>query len=91
MPINTYYKSWRRKLKKGVEPRDILDSFGFERFCCRRMFMGHGGEAVEKCMMAYAGGTPEDRIIEVGVKSTTFKDTRDDVKKIIGEVSDEEE
>lgn len=63
-----------------------------ERMCCRRMFMGHGGEDVEKCMMAYAAAqaTPEDRIVEVGVRSTTFKDTRDDVRKIIGEVSDEE-
>jgi DNA-directed RNA polymerase subunit N len=41
------------KYKVGLENKsagEILDSMGIERYCCRRMFLGHveGMEAIKK-------------------------------------------
>ena len=33
------YDEYQNKMKSGEEPTKILDSLGFERYCCRRMLL----------------------------------------------------
>lgn len=30
-----------RTKNKGENPKDVLDSLGLERYCCRALFLGH--------------------------------------------------
>lgn len=41
LPIGQYYDSWLNRKKAGDDPKEILDSFGLERYCCRRMLFTH--------------------------------------------------
>jgi DNA-directed RNA polymerase subunit N len=33
------YDEYQNKMKSGEEPAKILDSLGFDRYCCRRMLL----------------------------------------------------
>ena len=35
------YKQFREAVDEGKDPGATLDERGFERYCCRRMFVGH--------------------------------------------------
>ena len=40
--IGQLFKEWDERIKKGEEsPKEILDSLGLTRFCCRRMLITH--------------------------------------------------
>ena len=40
--IGQLFKDWDERLQKGEEsPKEILDSLGLTRFCCRRMLITH--------------------------------------------------
>ena len=33
------FEDYQNKVKSGEEPEKVLDSLGFERYCCRRMLL----------------------------------------------------
>ncbi len=33
------FEEYQNKVKSGEEPEKVLDSLGFERYCCRRMLL----------------------------------------------------
>ncbi|HQT44531.1 MAG TPA: DNA-directed RNA polymerase subunit N [Candidatus Micrarchaeota archaeon] len=39
--IGDKYEEYERKVKEGQNPARALDDLKVERYCCRRMFMGH--------------------------------------------------
>ncbi len=39
--IGDKYEEYERKAKEGQNPARALDDLKVERYCCRRMFMGH--------------------------------------------------
>ncbi len=39
--IAQYYEDYIEGLKTGKESKEMLDSFGLTRFCCRRMLITH--------------------------------------------------
>ena len=39
--IGQLYDEYSRKVEGGEDPGKVLDSLGVERYCCRRMFLGH--------------------------------------------------
>ena len=39
--IAQYYEEYIEGLKTGKEPKEMLDSFGLTRYCCRRMLTTH--------------------------------------------------
>ena len=40
--IGQLFKDWNERVQKGDEsPKEILDSLGLTRFCCRRMLITH--------------------------------------------------
>ena len=34
-------EKFEKMLEEGVEMKKILDTFGLQRYCCRRMFLGY--------------------------------------------------
>lgn len=39
--IGQYWDEWQERLNKGEDPKEILDSFGLNRYCCRRILVTH--------------------------------------------------
>jgi len=39
--IGHLYEEYSRKVASGEQPKTVLDSMGMNRYCCRRMFLGH--------------------------------------------------
>ena len=39
--IAQYYDDYLEGLKEGKSASELLDSFGLERYCCRRMLITH--------------------------------------------------
>lgn len=39
--IGSDYEQFRDRTQKGEAPRKVLDDLGIERYCCRRMVLGH--------------------------------------------------
>lgn len=35
------YEAFNERAKKGEAARKVLDELGVERYCCRRMILGH--------------------------------------------------
>ncbi|MDW8084487.1 MAG: DNA-directed RNA polymerase subunit N [Candidatus Caldarchaeum sp.] len=33
------WDEYQRRVSAGEHPKDVLDSLGFKRYCCRRMFV----------------------------------------------------
>ena len=40
-PIGHLYEQFKARVEKGEQAKDVLDSLGLERYCCRAQFMGH--------------------------------------------------
>ena len=39
--IGGYEQKYENALAEGSNPKEILDKLGIQRYCCRRMFLGH--------------------------------------------------
>ncbi len=39
--IGHLWKPYTKMLEEGKSPKEALDELGVERYCCRRMFLGH--------------------------------------------------
>ena len=39
--IGHQYEEYAKKVKDGKNPAEVLEGMGVERYCCRRMFLGH--------------------------------------------------
>ncbi len=40
-PVGHLYEKFMEKVAKGSDPKQVLDSLGVERYCCRSLFVGH--------------------------------------------------
>jgi len=40
-PIAQLYEQYKERIKKGEEPKKVLDELGLKRYCCRSLFVGH--------------------------------------------------
>lgn len=40
-PIAHLWEEYVERVKKGEDPKKVMDSLGLTRFCCRAQFMGH--------------------------------------------------
>lgn len=40
-PIAQDWEEYTERTKKGEDPKKVLDSLDYERYCCRRMFLSH--------------------------------------------------
>lgn len=39
--IGGLYEEFLRRVQMGEQSKEVLDSLGLERYCCRRMFLTH--------------------------------------------------
>ena len=39
--VGSAYPEYTRRVGMGEDPKEVLDSLGFERYCCRRMIVSH--------------------------------------------------
>ncbi|MGQ9582284.1 MAG: DNA-directed RNA polymerase subunit N [Thermoplasmatota archaeon] len=39
--IGSLYEAYKKRLELGEKPKEILDSLGVTRYCCRRMIISH--------------------------------------------------
>lgn len=39
--IASDFEAFRDRVQKGENARKVLDELGLERYCCRRMILGH--------------------------------------------------
>jgi DNA-directed RNA polymerase subunit N len=39
--VGNKWQEYESRTKKGEEIKKVLDSMGMNRYCCRRMFIGH--------------------------------------------------
>lgn len=39
--IGGLYEEFLRRIQMGELPKEVLDSLGLERYCCRRIFLTH--------------------------------------------------
>jgi DNA-directed RNA polymerase subunit N len=35
------YEDFRREVRQGEDPSEVLDKLGLQRYCCRRMLLAH--------------------------------------------------
>lgn len=40
-PVAHLWEKYKERIKKGESRKDIMDSLGLDRYCCRALFMGH--------------------------------------------------
>lgn len=40
-PIAHLWKEYKERIAKGEKPKEVLDSLGLERYCCRAIFISH--------------------------------------------------
>ena len=40
-PVAHLYESYTERVKKGEEPKKVLDDLKLKRFCCRSLFLSH--------------------------------------------------
>ena len=40
-PIGHLWEIYNERVKKGEDPKKIMDELGLERYCCRSIFLGH--------------------------------------------------
>ena len=38
-PVAQDWEKYQEEIKKGADPKKVLDKLGYERYCCRRMFI----------------------------------------------------
>ncbi len=48
-PIAQDWEEYSRRVGEGENPKEVLDSLGHTRYCCRRMFISHSG-AIDEIM-----------------------------------------
>ncbi len=39
--IGHLYEEFKERVKKGEDPKKVLDDLGLKRYCCRQMFLTH--------------------------------------------------
>ncbi|MEM2899736.1 MAG: DNA-directed RNA polymerase subunit N [Thermoplasmata archaeon] len=39
--IGAAYEEYKARVNNGENPKDVLDSLGIKRYCCRRIFISH--------------------------------------------------
>ncbi|MEM4598336.1 MAG: DNA-directed RNA polymerase subunit N [Candidatus Diapherotrites archaeon] len=47
--VGNLYKRFEDEVKKGRNPKEVLDELGVNRYCCRRMLLTHV-EAIDDLM-----------------------------------------
>lgn len=47
--VGSYYEDFSRRVKAGEDPTAVLDEFGLDRMCCRRMLLSHV-DAIDEIM-----------------------------------------
>ena len=40
-PLGHLWAEYKERVAKGENVKEVLDSLGLERYCCRSMFLGH--------------------------------------------------
>ncbi len=40
-PVAQLWDKYKERVKKGESRKEIMDSLGLDRYCCRALFMGH--------------------------------------------------
>ncbi len=40
-PIAQDWEEYKKMTSKGESPKKVLDSLGYDRYCCRRMFLSY--------------------------------------------------
>ncbi len=40
-PIAHLWKEYKERVAKGEKPKEVMDSLGLERYCCRAIFLSH--------------------------------------------------
>lgn len=38
--VGHLHEDFKKRVKKGEDPKKVLDSLGVERYCCRAVFLG---------------------------------------------------
>ncbi len=49
-PIAQDWEEYNKRVSAGENPKEVLDSLGYERYCCRRMFVSHS-EIIDDVMV----------------------------------------
>jgi len=39
--IGSKYEAFKKRTEMGEDPKEVLDSLGLDRYCCRRMIVSH--------------------------------------------------
>ena len=39
--IGSLYDQYKMRVEQGEDPKDVLNSLGLTRYCCRRMIISH--------------------------------------------------
>lgn len=53
--ISDKWEEFARRVKKGEDPKKVLDSLGVTRYCCRRMLLTHV-EIIDEVLKFYEVG-----------------------------------
>jgi len=40
-PVGHLWEKYQEQIKKGKDPKKVLDELGLERYCCRSLFLTH--------------------------------------------------
>jgi DNA-directed RNA polymerase subunit N (RpoN/RPB10) len=40
-PIGHLWDKFQEEVKKGKNPKKVLDEIGLDKYCCRQIFLGH--------------------------------------------------
>ena len=40
-PVGHLWEEFQERVKKGENRKEVMDSLGLERYCCRALFLGH--------------------------------------------------
>ena len=40
-PVGHLWEKFNNEVAKGKKPKDVLDSMGLDKYCCRALFLGH--------------------------------------------------
>lgn len=48
-PIAQDWDEYLKKVSEGNDPEEVLNKLGYERYCCRRMFLSHS-EVIDEIM-----------------------------------------
>lgn len=40
-PIGQLWEKYKERIQNGEDPKEVLDSLGVKRYCCRQIFLGH--------------------------------------------------